>query len=223
MNSRINTIINAIDRSNALISGSYLQEITIHILGAEVIEGSTAKPDELFLLYDNLFLHLITRGYIKFQLLMIGPNLGFQSSFEPIINRTVDEKLSVTIIRVNQLYHEYFDINKDSATLYPDLIVAFNAGLWGYPTWKLTFAQLSEMVQRTCQPLLLLVTSYSALEAEDDYEAVLDMLSCQPTNFVWLWEDEANPYVGIEAPRVTGKDGSEYFDNHSWMCIRISP
>jgi len=62
-------------------------------------------------------------------------------------------------------------VGKSSNTATPDLIIAFNAGVWGYDSWKPTMERLVGLQKS----IPFVVTAYTLQEAEDDYETIKDI------------------------------------------------
>jgi hypothetical protein len=97
--------------------------------------------------------------------------------------------LSLTIAAHNALYHNYITELADLPTSamrtsncthsYPSVIginalICFNAGLWGYSDWVPTLALIPNLNIDQ-----VIVTSYTFLEAEEDYDTILQ--HCSPT------------------------------------------
>ena len=79
----------------------------------------------------------------------------------------ITDGLIVTIEYVKKLYHDW---QRDSYhTDTPDLIIAFNAGIWGYPSWLDT---ISYIVCATNIPFAY--TSYNIMEAEDSIDTITE-------------------------------------------------
>jgi len=109
--------------------------------------------------------------------------------------------LSCTVVCKNCLYHDYLDQihhhhnnnnNDNNATsststtasienkgttssrhTYPNMAIAFNAGIWGYDLWKPTLNALC----RIHTPIPFVVTSYTTEEAEDDAEVIAEVIA----------------------------------------------
>lgn len=95
----------------------------------------------------------------------------------------------------------------------PQLIVSFNAGIWGYDDWIPAIKTILENGQ--CP---WLITSYNKNEAEDDE----DVLNTTFPNLYWYWKPQKNP-MGAKVPRQTRNDvGSTLWENDCWMCVGAS-
>ena len=108
--------------------------------------------------------------------------------------------------------HEDF-LASDEASM-PHLAVAFNAGVWGYDSWR-------PCIERICQDesCSLLITSYNAMEADDDDEA---LRSYGVHRFLWV--RQANPWGAPEAEakeRTRPTQGAPHaqYENAYWICI----
>lgn len=197
------------------ISSDGLRSFVLHIVGAEEIETAVTASGVLFIdQYEDLLTYLANRQCKYLSISFIGPNMI------NVANDTVRYSYRDVIIDIsyhNKLYHEIPATDLPST---PDLFVAFNAGLWGYDSWQDTFTSLLDKSYSRSNGSYVLVTSFSALEAEEDYEAIKSMLPV--SSFDWIWEDEANPSRGLELERKTSLSaGTKYYDNHSWQCIRM--
>ena len=118
---------------------------------------------------------------------------------------------------VNCLYHDYLRERGGGGA--PDLVVMFNAGIWGYDEWRPTLEALCEHES----PLPVVVTGYTVQEAEDDAEVITDVVNAAyPTEASrrdrCLWEAQVNPY-GSRKRRdtATAAEGREYRENGAWQ------
>jgi hypothetical protein len=189
--------------------------LTVHLLGADHREGDTgAETLEVFKSFSQ---HVATQTPLSsLKLVLVGPNLSrklhlkrfshsYSCSAEP------DAKCQVAVSYFVGGFEAYFDDKE----LYcaPDLVVCFNAGIWGYDEWLPAIRLVLEEVRAP-----LLITSYNEREASDD-EDVLDEL--KPAK--WLWRPEKNPR-GACSPRATNnEDGSILKENDYWMCLTGRP
>jgi hypothetical protein len=197
--------------------------IVIHCLGAESKEFTNYSS--MISDYGLLFNSLCQLGVSKLQLAFIGPNLypneNIHTSF------MFEDKLTVDITVCCDLYHDFIlqqqvdgspSISTSSSAI--DLVVLFQAGLWGYDSWHPTLQVFAEL------PITqIVVTSYSLLEGENDFDTLEE--HCLRRNstikkFVWNFEDESNPYACTEPiPRTSAPDCDTYFDNCAWQSVRF--
>ena len=93
------------------------------------------------------------------------------------------------------------------------LAVAFNAGIWGYDTWKPTIRKVCHEMR-----LPLLITSYNKLESEDDYDFLCDM---KVLTFPW-GPPSLNPF-GSLLEWNSVYNGETQSDNRYWvLCCHSS-
>mmetsp|Transcript_20341 Transcript_20341/g.30787 ORF Transcript_20341/g.30787 Transcript_20341/m.30787 type:complete len:261 (+) Transcript_20341:271-1053(+) len=112
----------------------------------------------------------------------------------------------------------------------PNLIVCFNAGVWGYDTWKPTLKYAA-----MCMKCPTVVTSYTQLEAEDDEDCIAEYLEefneeyrtsqLQPLLIIdgiveWKWRAEKNAFYGAKRmSRSREALGKVYQENAYWQCF----
>ncbi|KAG5175201.1 kinase-like domain-containing protein [Tribonema minus] len=113
----------------------------------------------------------------------------------------------------------------------PHVALLFNAGLWGYDTWRPTLARLlcapNEIpccgLDADAQPALriVVVTSYCASEATDDLDVIEDVLGVEEGDVSrWLWLPELNPHRSLVARDRRGHvTRHEQYENHHWQCL----
>ena len=173
--------------------------LVLYCLGSDFREGtsyssvvSTFRP--LLDDFESLFIYLV------------GPNMTLSSSFE---------YPHLKIVTYRGLFHEipstFFSSSSSSNTIH--LAVAFNAGIWGYDTWKPT-------IRRVCHEMdvPLLITSYNKLESEDDYDVLCD--DDMSLSFPW-GPPSLNPFGSLlEWDSVY--DGETQSDNRYWLLCRSS-
>jgi len=177
--------------------------------------------------------------------------------------------LSCTVVCKNCLYHDYLnecdDNDNNNATSpavtstvsienkgasrnsYPNMAIAFNAGIWGYDYWKPTL----EALCRLHRPIPFVITAYTTQEAEDDAEVIAEVISkvkngrstsgeedgttkqvlgrvgsVGPSDIAvdskCLWEVEVNPF-GSRKKRDTYAAPKDrlYFENGAWQAWRL--
>jgi len=96
-----------------------------------------------------------------------------------------------------------------------DAVAAFNAGVWGYPSWK------DGIVAMAGLKVPCLVTAYTSEESEDDEDAIADMCKSEsgtPIKFLWGASKNANfnPVKKHDCP-VTGR---AMYENAAWLCFQ---
>ena len=142
---------------------------------------------------------------------------------------------SATATCHSAVYHDFLeDFSDDTAQTdsnmkrSPDLLIAFNAGIWGYEEWKFTIRYLAQMHQRPAVPFV--ITAYTLSECQEDYKVILDATSYsgeeeddddddgkKKYKAEVLWEPELNRY-GSKLIRETKSSNDEYRENSSWQA-----
>lgn len=164
-------------------------------------------------------------AFTRLEVGVIGPALKSLVE-DSAIDFCLENRLDCHVFSSDMLYHEHLAAHSSSPA--PDLLVMFNAGLWGYDSWIPTL----EAIGYT-PGLTVLVTSYTVLEAEDDFDTIDRYCNglargggCGGVGaggVEWLWEEERNPHAGTEViNRSSAAPGSEYRDNGAWQCFRIN-
>ena len=179
--------------------------LIVYCLGSDFREGTSVSS------IVSTFQPLLSTQYSKLLVYLIGPNLTSSSSLEsPTYTST-----NLKIVSYRGLFHEIpstsFETTSSSCCI--QLAVAFNAGIWGYDTWKPT-------IQKVCHEmrLPLLITSYNKLESEDDYDFLCDM---KGLTFPW-GPPSLNPF-GSLLEWNSVYDGETQSDNRYWvLCCHSS-
>jgi hypothetical protein len=175
-------------------------------LGSDFREGTSVSS--IVSTFEPLL--LLSTPYSKLLVYLIGPNLTSSSSLEsPTYTST-----NLKIVSFRGLFHEIpstsFETTSTSCT---QLAVAFNAGIWGYDTWKPTIRKVCHEMR-----LPLLITSYNKLESEDDYDFLCDM---KGLTFPW-GPPSLNPF-GSLLEWNSVYDGETQSDNRYWvLCCHSS-
>jgi hypothetical protein len=116
----------------------------------------------------------------------------------------------------------------------PDLLVAFNAGIWGYQEWETTIRYLAQR-PKTKPSIPMVITAYTLEECQEDCDVILKATtspssdngagaSCASGNderrpgSKILWEPEANPF-GSKIVRETKSSNQEYRENAFWQAF----
>ncbi|GMF38862.1 unnamed protein product [Phytophthora fragariaefolia] len=186
--------------------------VTIHLLGADHREGNTGP--QTFDVFRSFLHYVAAETHLSaVKLVLVGPNLSRKlhlTQFSQMYSSGDEVDAKTCQVDVSYFVGGFETYFEDKA-LYcdPDLVVCFNAGIWGYDEWLPAIRLVLNDVR-----VPLLVTSYNENEAGDD-EDVLDELS--PSK--WLWRAEKNPR-GACTPRATNnEDGSILKENDYWMCL----
>uniref|UniRef100_A0AAV1T076 Mitochondrial splicing suppressor 51-like C-terminal domain-containing protein n=1 Tax=Peronospora matthiolae TaxID=2874970 RepID=A0AAV1T076_9STRA len=198
----------------ATITYPETKSLTIHVLGADHREGNSgAATFEVFRAFTE---HVAARTRLtSLQLVLVGPNVSrtlHLDEFTQQCSVPVSDNGEATTcdVRIRYFVGSFEASFQDKAQVWkPDLVVCFNAGIWGYNEWLPAIQLVLKDVQ-----VPLLVTSYNADEAGDD-EDVLDEMKLGE----WLWRPEKNPW-GATTPRATNNaDAKVLKENDYWMCL----
>lgn len=213
------TLEQALDKLNLVSQVDGESEyLCIHILGPDFTEG-TCGLDVLATFTDSI--RRCTKSYKSIDLIFIGPNISTDMDSVGIRSREVAADHGTLYLSFfAMLYHDFmgkeFDIPWIPSDLkhlmQPDLILACNAGFWGYESWGPT---LEFVLRRTGCPCV--VTSYNAYEADDD-AGRLESHGCE----LWFWEAERNPASAAVATAVRSPAPPyrQILDNSHWQCFQ---
>jgi len=212
--SRINTIIGGITRISAL---PLPQEYVIHIVGAEENECYSLNEEMLAMKYSRLFDYFAQNNVNKLHIEFIGPNIIAENSRQIVLKH---KSMNIQLDAHVQLYHEY---NKhDGAQNKPNLVVLFNAGVWGYADWLPTLAVFDQLRSDS----YVLITSYTMEEADDDDDTIVEYFNTHKTSksIEFLWKPELNcHHTSLEYVRGHGLDlNRKYIDNMYWYCFHFT-
>jgi hypothetical protein len=222
------TIAEAIHRFNILQYDGSEQRLRIHVVGCDHVECGNGA-DHIQALFGPIvrwvgaYAEAPSHVYID----LIGPNMPLNVTTQsidllPKSRASLKECLqSATLKCFTGIYEDFLksDINADASK--PDLIVAFNAGIWGYDEWKTTVHYLIERNQST--PVVF--TAYTEQEAEDDYDniqAIVEQWKDAGKTARCEWEVEMNPFSS-SLDRITAAaiPGRQYRENSAWQAWRF--
>ena len=129
---------------------------------------------------------------------------------------------------------EYHEVPTEGAPTLADLVIAFNAGIWGYDSWKPTIASmLGKEVKNVSSGIgktLFVITAYTVEESEDDADVVAEVVEDtaskrSPANKETgtiarqLWAPEANLFSSrLERKTASAPPGRKYFENGAWQA-----
>eukprot|EP00434_Breviolum_minutum_P042763 symbB.v1.2.038077.t1/scaffold5811.1/size23414/2 len=162
--SRAYTLLKALERLEI-----FKEELTIHVLGAQWLEegGPLATLQHR---WAPLLKALASRGAAKsacLRLGLVGPTaLGATARLDARHQESCEVNHLHFEVRYRQgLYHE---VSFDDWPA-PDVVCAFQPGLWGYATWK------TSIVLALTFGAPLLITSYNEEEADEEYPGLKKM------------------------------------------------
>jgi hypothetical protein len=109
----------------------------------------------------------------------------------------------------------------------PDILIAFNAGIWGYDEWGSTIRYLAQKHESPAIPFV--ITAYTLSECQEDFKVISNATSYSGAEeeegddgkkkykAKVLWEPELNPF-GSKVVRETKSSNDEYRENSSWQA-----
>jgi hypothetical protein len=179
---------------------------------------------------------------------LLGPNVPLHSQDFGVMNllpNNVPGKLeSATVICKNCMYHDYIvemmtenkknhhHHRRHGHYHYPSMIIAYNAGIWGYTDWHPTLKSLCNMNIMT-RPVPFVITAYTIYEAEDDAQVLDEVLqeewkastshngimipTAMDAKSRCLWSAELNPYAS-RVVRETKSSDNIYHENGAWQA-----
>lgn len=178
-------------------------KVVVHLLGADYLEAKNPVVQ-----FKPLFTLLKDSGVEQLVLVFVGPNLD--DSIDKTERQFMCVGISITFQFSEQLYHEH----QQGSLAVADLVVCFNAGVWGYNSWSPTFRSLP--VNTPC-----IVTSYNKFEADDDHDAINKTFSTPPAKLIeWEWSFECNPYAST-VTRDSGIKDRPCIENNYWQAFRV--
>jgi hypothetical protein len=219
--SRSLSVIEAVRRlSLAPVEG---RPFALLVAGADRCEGET--PEAVATTFTPLCVWLAEdRGATEVHICLRGPNLRLSTTHNCRLSintgatgETVPLFLSFDPRALPG--DECADTSSCSATSREppfDLLVAFNAGVWGYgDSWLVALAHASRILR-----LNAVVTAYCQTECEADEDAI------QEAGLDLAWEAEANPFASVERWRPTSERGTQFpmdeeprFESAWWLCV----
>lgn len=214
--SRAATIADALDRISCLQGQDIL---TIHVIGADHVE--CGSEDTLRTFFGPLVRWIgavESQAPKSIQIHLIGPNLA-GSAIAPV-DLMPSSKLkkssplgSAWATCHGSAYHHW--ATTSTSWTIPALLIAFNAGIWGYSDWRPTL----EALCRGTWEAPLVVTSYTVQEAEDDADVMSDIIADCGKGNSCLWPVEPNPYSSrMTRETATAIEGREYRENAAWQA-----
>mmetsp|Transcript_19697 Transcript_19697/g.62650 ORF Transcript_19697/g.62650 Transcript_19697/m.62650 type:complete len:163 (-) Transcript_19697:34-522(-) len=120
--------------------------------------------------------------------------------------RILKQGVVVRVQYISGLYHELggaLDLHPR-----PDLVVCFNAGVWGYSSWGESLRFATEVLGAPA-----VVTAYSREESEDD-RCTLEEQGVDG----YTWEPQQNPFASLRKRTCGGLPGDR--ENAWWYCLK---
>ena len=201
---------------------------------SDIHTTSTARNESIFRFPKHLRIELL------------GPNVPIHAQHFDTMNLlpTIPGRLeTATVICKNCMYHDYLedletetcdDDKVGQSMKFPNLAIAYNAGIWGYTDWHPTLRKLNEFKR----PVPFVITAYTLPEAEDDAEVLDEILpdvgagaltantnsgddsvmNGKKIENKCLWTAEKNPYAS-RVVRETSSNDNIYFENGAWQAL----
>lgn len=151
---------------------------------------------------------------------LMGPNMPAQAAAGPAVDLLVSNTESTSRLETARVmshvgvYNEWMVDQKQA-----DLVIAFNAGIWGYDDWRPTVEHLI----RAKLSIPLVVTAYTLQEAQDDFDVIHDAVVAQSSvehaQKCCQWQAEVNA-LASKVPRETATAiaGRHYRENGAWQA-----
>jgi len=241
--SRAATIAEALVRLSPPLMETCKEHLSIHVVGADHVECSSSERILQFFGPLARWLGSTSSSFCPthLSLTLVGPNVpsGVASPVNLLESDETRESQSLQSAEINchtATYHDWLaeqlKNNKESnesqhgEKVLPDLVVCYNAGIWGYNEWKPTIRYLVQLPV----PINFVVTSYTIEEAEDDFdviEQVIEEESKQSSADInkknhTLWGPEVNPFASKKKREtVSALQGREYRENAAWQAWRL--
>lgn len=218
--SRSATIAHSLEKLNTLhkLFSTKQHNLVVDIVGADIQECGNGEKETLATFSPLVrWIFAATKSNPHFTTLtinLVGPMMP-KNLDGSVYTIAVSSKQSATICLKTAFYHEH--ICMVGKAEFPELSIAFNAGLWGYDSWLPTLRALKDG-KNWCEGRILnfVVTSYTLEEAKDDFE-VMDDFKFE----VWF-----NVQRNVFASRVLREtamavEGRCYYENYAWMGFKV--
>jgi hypothetical protein len=222
------SIAEAIHRLNILQYNGSEQMLRIHILGCDHVECGSGV-DRITSLFGPIvrWVGAYAEAPSHIRIDLIGPNIPLSATMHSIDllpkNRaSLKECLqSASLNCFTGVYEEFLNSELNADASNPNLVIAFNAGVWGYDEWKTT---IENMIRRNlCTPFVF--TAYTEQEAEDDYDviqAIVEQLKDSEKTACYEWEVEMNPFASsVDRNTSNAAPGRTYRENYAWQAWRF--
>jgi hypothetical protein len=229
---RAATIAEALNRFPTLLQSQ--DTINIHIVGADHVECESEDQVRSVLaplarwIGGNIF---SPRNLI---VSLIGPNVPISTASIPSPTNLLSPNQQIqNALRLQSAsakcyqgsYHDWLGQEiKEKTGNFPDLVVCFNAGIWGYDEWKNSLHFLVNHKRK----FSFVVTSYTIEEAEDDCEVIKEVFEAASSNGAveegrgCVWEPEINCFGSkVQRETKTAVEGREYRENAAWQAWRL--
>ena len=190
------------------------KNIIIELVGCDGLEGKTT--DAVRTCFKTLTEKTSSSG-IELKLILIGPHVPTELSNLQKISYAEDKS---EFVFIKSTYEDYVKIPRPKSTA----VFCFNAGIWGYDSWKPAVKSL--LITSNTTPVI--ITSYSATECDADEEVIdniaasLDTKQSDDSNKEvnwYLWTATRNPYRSLKQ-RPSSVSNEILFESH--YCIALN-
>ncbi len=236
--------------------------LIIHIVGADGVEcSSEALVHNLvgpFARWLNAALHSGILGecygtgmaaqsqLIEINALIIefsGPNLPgdmIGNVLDLLPPPSITPSSGLTSAKATFHQREYHEVSSCADVPLVDLAIAYNAGIWGYDSWKPTIEcmirgnnvdSLAHDRKSLIGNTIFVITAYTLEESEDDAAVITDLVETIALNRLMklqensnaiarlLWGPEPNPFSSrLERYTASAPPGRKYFENGAWQA-----
>lgn len=188
------------------------ESLTIHVAGAEAKrEGGLGEGT--YAIFCKLLEAVSDAGTAYIRMALVGPTARgdlVRDSEASTEFKTCIGLASIEIRHEPGFYHEV--VFPDGPWNCPDLVIAFQPGIWGYATWE-----PSVRCRLDASPFVF--TSYNAEEAELDFDSLQDMAFSAEHWARPGWAPEQNPCAAATARACKIHQGIFLTEQHWWQCL----
>ena len=158
-------------------------------------------------------------GFSSLAILMTGPCLpdAVVGKVMSLLPEQLDSHTGIGLLEATVEFQQR-ECHETKESLEVDLFIAFNAGIWGYDSWKPTIAHLCQPGRRS----LFVITAYTIEESEDDAEVIAEIVQETANRSArgrQLWPPERCPFSSkVERPTASAPAGRAYYQNGAWQA-----
>ena len=208
------------------------KHLRIHVIGCDHVECSSKQTmQELFVPFCEWMYSYKNSNGSSVELIdleLIGPGVPHKISKvysldQPIVialkpaDTATSSRTVALRTRISCTTDTYEDYQTRNGSI-PNLIIAFNAGVWGYSSWLPTLSHIASLQQN----VPFVITAYTKLEAEEDEDVIANHLQCLELGGTLLWEPEVNFYrCRKERETKSAVAGRVYNENGAWQCWNL--
>jgi hypothetical protein len=212
--------------SKRSIGNSNSDTLIIHVIGCDHVECESVERIQHWFGFLARWMgahadtHADSPRHLEIHLM--GPNMPAQAAAWPAVDLLASKSTTESSSRLETarvmshvgVYNEWIVDQKQA-----DLVIAFNAGIWGYDDWRPTV----EYLIRAKLSIPFVVTAYTLQEAQDDFDVIHDAVVAQTSveraQECCQWQAEVNA-LASKVPRETATAiaGRHYRENGAWQA-----